>query len=275
VIALVSAAFVTRRREKGVLEKDRAALADAVRMKGAGVSAEERLAVAHTESWLARLAAAYEGDVLADSVRGKSAFEALVHGSAVYVHGSVAGFENANALAATTNASLKDAFALCLLDPPESRGEKALMARVRVAYSNAAMLEQKTANVRRFRDERETLRVLSPPFAASVLEADEHQLSVLKTELERAHVDRGIEALRATLLIAVMDEPGKSGAAELDGERPHDVRVAIVDLPQSRVLMRLRLPVDPSGWSANVRTEYASGIDGCALAFDVRDRAGR
>jgi hypothetical protein len=149
------------------------------------------------------------------------------------------------------------------------------LARVRVAYSIAAALEQKTQNVRRFRDERETLRVLSPPFAASVSNADEHQLSVLRTELERAHVDRGIEALRASLLVAVMDEAGKGGTAELDGERPHDVRVAIVDLVQSKVLLRMRLPVDPSGWSATTRTEYASGIDGCALAFDVRERAGR
>jgi hypothetical protein len=224
---------------------------------------------------LARLAAPYEGDALADALKGKTAFDAALRGSAVYVHGPVAGFADATALAATTNASLKDAFTLCLLDPPDSRGEKALMARVHVAYSNGAALEQKTQNVRRFRDERETLRVLSPPFAASVSNADEHQLSVLRNELERAHVDRGIEALRASLLVAVMDETSNRGTVELDGERPHDVRVAIVDLAQSKVLLRMRLPVDPSGWAAGTRTEYASGIDACALAFDVRERASR
>jgi hypothetical protein len=68
-----------------------------------------------------------------------------------------------------------------------------------------------------------------------------------------------------------MDEPGdRSIPAELDGERPHHVRVGLVDLASKKQLLALRRKVDPSWLSPTARAEYASGIDACTLALDVR-----
>jgi hypothetical protein len=68
-----------------------------------------------------------------------------------------------------------------------------------------------------------------------------------------------------------MDEAGDPNVpAELDGERPHDVRVALVETKTGRALLRMHAHVDPSVWNAGTRPEYASGLDACALAFDAR-----
>ena len=73
-----------------------------------------------------------------------------------------------------------------------------------------------------------------------------------------------------------MDEPAPlTSPAELDGERAHEVRVAIVEVASSKVLLRLRKHVDPSDWSPKVRPDYARGLDECALAADVREAASR
>jgi hypothetical protein len=73
-----------------------------------------------------------------------------------------------------------------------------------------------------------------------------------------------------------MDEPGtSSGLSELDGERPHDVRVAFVDMGAQKVVLRLRKHVDPAWISLEKRPRYAAGLDGCALALDVRESVGR
>jgi hypothetical protein len=69
-----------------------------------------------------------------------------------------------------------------------------------------------------------------------------------------------------------MDEPGgPGGTTELDGERPHDVRVALFDLQQRNALLRFRRHVDPSAFSDRGRASRASELDACALSFDVRE----
>jgi hypothetical protein len=73
----------------------------------------------------------------------------------------------------------------------------------------------------------------------------------------------------------VVDEPGDAkAAAELDGERPHAVRVIVTDLASDQLQLRFRHDVDPSWLSAGARAEYASGIDSCALALDLRAALG-
>jgi hypothetical protein len=71
-----------------------------------------------------------------------------------------------------------------------------------------------------------------------------------------------------------MDEPGESGPADLDGERPHQVRAAIVDLRTDKLLIRVRKRVDPDWLAASTRSNFASAVDGCALALDVRASVG-
>ena len=81
-----------------------------------------------------------------------------------------------------------------------------------------------------------------------------------------------MDAAKARQLLAVMDEPGDPKApAELDGERPHAVRVTLTDLSSGQIRLRYRATVDPSWLSPTTRAEYASGIDGCALAVDLRN----
>jgi hypothetical protein len=129
--------------------------------------------------------------------------------------------------------------------------------------------------VRRLHEAEIGLPLLLPPWSAKVSAASEpRELAPLKTELERAPLARAKEALRAQVLLVVIDEPGAAGSlTELDGERAHDVRVILVDLATDRVVLRQKRHVDPSPWSQSARTDFATGLDSCALAFDVRAAA--
>jgi hypothetical protein len=67
-----------------------------------------------------------------------------------------------------------------------------------------------------------------------------------------------------------MDEPGDGGGpTELDGERAHHVRLFLVDMVASKTLLRVRRLVDPTWISLAKKSDYASGLDSCGLAFDV------
>ena len=121
------------------------------------------------------------------------------------------------------------------------------------------------------------LPFLLPPWADRVRAAEtEREITTLKIELDRAPLEKAKAALKANLLLVAIDESSKgTGPTELDGERAHDVRVGLVDLAAAKILLRLRKHVDPSGWSASARTEFATGLDGCALAFDIYETVGR
>jgi len=101
---------------------------------------------------------------------------------------------------------------------------------------------------------------------------DAAELARLRKELQRAPVDRAKQAVGAQMLLAAFDEPGeRGGPTELDGERPHAVRIVLVDLAAEKVLLRIKKRVDPAWISVERRPTYASGLDGCALAFDVHE----
>ena len=91
-------------------------------------------------------------------------------------------------------------------------------------------------------------------------------------DLSAAKLDETAAAARARLVLFVMDEPGgPGGVTELDGERPHDVRVTLFDLEQRSALLRIRRRVDPSTFSDRARASHASRLDACALSFDIRE----
>ena len=48
------------------------------------------------------------------------------------------------------------------------------------------------------------------------------------------------------------------------------MRVVLTDLASGELRLRFRHGVDPGWLSDNARAQYASGIDSCALALDLR-----
>ncbi len=272
IVGAASSIVITRRQDAQRLEQARASLLQAVRIQSASLTAEDKSALLRDQSWLLPLSGAYAGDLVDDSLRESGMFAAVLSRPAIYVHGPIDSFTSTNAIAKSTSTSTKDSLLLCLLDPPASKKESALLTKVHLAYVGGAPLEQATSNVHDLHEAEIALRVLSPAWEERVVAAkDATDLDKLRGELDRAPLEKGKAALRATLMIIAMDESAlPNGASELDGERPHDVRVTIADVATSTVLLRMRKHVDPSVWSERSRSEVASGLDQCALAVDVR-----
>lgn len=262
VFAIYTAVMIRRTAQRDV-ERSRAQLLEAVRARSAGLSDHDRGSLARVESWLVKLSGAYEGDVLGDATSLAKPM--------VYVRGSIASFGTADQIAQAAAVSYKDALLLCLLDPPKTRLEPELLAKVHLARAGGAVMEDHTPNVRRLHDLEAGLPFLLPPWSERVRTVgDAAELSRLKKELERAPIERSKQAAHASVLLAAMDEPGE-GATELDGERPHDVRLALVDLAEGKVLLRVRRHVDPKWITPAKRPTNANDLDGCALAYDVHE----
>ncbi len=275
VVSVVVAVVMVRRGEQQAFERDRASLLAAVQKERAQLTAADDGAVARIEAWLPRAGGAFEGDLVVPELRAPGALGALVMRPIVYVRGPLEDFGSIERSRRAAAASLKDALVVCLADPPAARTEKALLPKVRAAYGSVASVETRTPNVRRLHEAEVGMPLLSPPWSARVVAAKEpKELAALRTELERAPLARARQAARAEVLLVAVDEPGTPGGlTELDGERAHDVRVALIDLAAGKVLLRMRRRVDPTPWSQTSRTEFASGLDACALAFDVRAAA--
>jgi hypothetical protein len=259
-IGVAIASFILKRRDTAhATERDRAALLDDLRVRQASMTPVERAVVGRIEGALTRLAGAYEGDL----VRG----DLTKTPSMVFVRGSLDGFSTVPAIKKSAAASSKDAFVACFVEPPRSRSEPTVLSKVRFIYAGGAF----APGVHRLADAYAALRVLEPGWEARVEAArDEHELLVLKNELDRTPFDKAKQALDAGALLVVIDEAGDAAApAELDGERPHDVRVAVIDLKSGSTLLRVRRRVDPGSWSQGARTEYAAGLDSCGLAYDL------
>jgi hypothetical protein len=236
--------------------------------KASLLTASDRRLVGKVEAVLARAAAGYEGDLLLDELRPPAAFRSLLGRASVYARGTQRDLGRPGHIAEAVAASGKDSFALCLHHPPKDRSEASLWRQVSVAYSSNERLEEQTKNVRMLTEAEAGLPFLSESFAQRVKAASEiTELRRLRQTFERAPVSRAIDAAKAELLIFVVDEPGDSAdSAELDGEKPHAVRVGIVELGSGRFLLRLRKQVDPSFISVRRRSEYARGLDSCRLA---------
>lgn len=269
-IALALISFsVLRKREDDQLEQARKSLLDTVTQKRAQLSVEDMATLDRAIAVLLRAPGAYEGDRLADETRGAEALSALLGRPILYVRGPVEAFKNDEALRRAAMLSSPDAFVQCLVDPPRTRSEKAFFERIRGGSDPASH----TANVHRLYDLLAGIPLLQPPWRGRVKEATKlRELSHLEKELRTARLDETIAAARARLVLAVMDEPsGPGGITELDGERPHDVRVTLFTLEQPQPLLRFKKHVDPSGFSDRGRASHASALDACALSFDVRE----
>jgi hypothetical protein len=168
--------------------------------------------------------------------------------------------------------SFKDALLLCLIDPPDARTEKSLKAKARAALSQGKSAAS-VAHVERLDPLLQALPLLEPAWQKRILMAESAPaLAGYQKLFDVAPIGAAVRAAKARQLLAVLDEPGDPKApAELDGERAHAVRVTLTDLASGQIRLRYRGSVDPSWLSAAARAEYASGIDGCALALDLRN----
>ena len=266
--------FVTQRRESARIDRERTLLVDIVHGHQALLTERDRGAFARDAAWLGSLSGNYEGDLVATELAAPGVLDATLARPAVYVHGPVGSFATPALVEEIALESVKDTLLLCLLDPPAARSEKAVLEKVRLAYGAGDSIDSFTPNVTRLADARATLRLLSPEWEAKVRAADSSSLGKLQAELDRTPIESGKRALKAGILIAAFDEHAPvTGPAELDGERAHLGRVAIVDLAFDKVLLRVRRRVDPGDWSERSRTTYARGLDECGLAFDVRSAA--
>jgi hypothetical protein len=173
----------------------------------------------------------------------------------------------------SADASRKDALLLCLLDPPSLRTEKALLERVRTVQLGGFDLEEHTGHAYRFHDMVAGIPFLLPGWSERVTAASEqNELVALRRDWDRAPIERAIHAAQAGQLLLALDEPGDgNGPTELDGERPHFVRVALVDMSTRKIWFALRRHVDPAWISEPRRPTHASGLDSCALGFDIHE----
>jgi hypothetical protein len=267
IIAIVVWLSVKKREGGQLLERERASLLDLLHATTASVTDDDRRAVARDEAFILKLASTYEGDLIPDELRAPNALKAVLARPLVYVRGPVDAFANSAAIERAAAASVTDTFLTCLIEPPRARTESHVVGQVRAA-SKADL-----SHVHRLADAYRGLTILDPSLEQRVRAArDLRAVTKLRTELERTPLDLAKQAWRAAILVIVVDEPGDPNTiAEFDGERPHDVRVEIADVVAAKVLFRLRRHVDPSVWSASARVDYASGLDGCALAFDVHE----
>ena len=267
-VALISLS-VLRRREDAQIEQARSSLIAAVTQKRAQLANEDLLTLDRVVAVLLRAPGPYEGDHLADEARGPGALSALLERPMIYVRGPSDAFKDDDALRRAALSSHPEEFVHCLVDPPRARTEKALFER----FQRRADQQHPAPQVHRLYTLLAGMPLLLPAWKTRVKEATRmRELSQLERELGAAKLDETVAAARARLVLFVIDEPGPpGGVTELDGERPHDVRVTLFDLEQRRALLRMRKHVDPSGFSDRGRSSHAARLDACALSFDVRE----
>jgi hypothetical protein len=211
-----------------------------------------------------------ETSLVSEELRAPTALESILARPSVYVRGPVEGFQPA-AIAETASSSTRDPFLMCLLDPPASRTESSVMGKVRATFAGDAGLLQRTAQARRLHDIVFGARQIALPWSDRVRAAeDTTELGRIGKEFANVGVEAAKRAASAQLLVVAVDEPDEPGPTEFDGERPHQVRVGLVDVERGKILLRLRKHVDPTWLSQGARLSYARAADSCALALDVR-----
>jgi hypothetical protein len=278
VLAVMSVALcvlgvaLLRKQEKVRVDAERSTLLERVAVEASRVTSSDQLSLQRSLAWLERAPNAAPDDFVSEELRTPARLTDRLARPTHYVRGTQDELANARRVEQTALTSAPDAFVLCLNDPPAARTEKALLGRVRASYGSR--LQAAAGHVHGLRDALVTRPFLQGSWQEQVAQADERrQVERLRRDFERAPFERARSAWVARQLLFVIDEPADtSGPTELDGERPHPVRVGLVDLEADALLLHLRLRVDPRWLSDTARTEHSRGIDSCTLAFEVREK---
>lgn len=261
LVTLVALRWQARDAE---LTASRASLLTAIESGRNALSERERQVVSRASALLAEAVDAPAVPLTETSLH------ALLSTPAIYVRGSAGAFRSQEGTQNAIRDSVKDTFVLCLLDPPARRTEKAMLAKVQLAYSGG--LAERTEHVRRLHTAAIGLPYLTRAFMKRVEEASSHNaLAKLRDEFDRAPHARASVAAKAELLIYVLDEAAAEDApAELDGTARHEVKVGVVHIPSGKPRLRFEGTVDPSWISSANRPEMSRGLTSCRLALDVR-----
>jgi hypothetical protein len=221
---------------------------------------------------LTREANSYHGAARHEQLGSLAEWDALLNRPIVYARLDVDKVSEPERFDAVLSESRKDAFVACLKQPPADRTEKELMKRVTDAFGQGA--QEYTSNIHRVHDALVTLRVLDPAIDRQIERADElSPVLSLQHTWDQARIDERLPAVFGEVLVAVLDEPKLPDTpVELDGASVHGVRVAVVDISREQdvVLLRTHFDLDPSWVSERRRHQYAQGLEGCRMAYDVR-----
>jgi hypothetical protein len=280
VAALVALA---RRQDQRDLEEQRAAVLSALETQRSGLPPGHEGFLARTEPLIREVASGvYAGDVVAPELLVPGELDSLLARPAVYIRGATPELGDAARLAEAAATSTKDAFLLCLVDPPVSRDERSVLGKIRGVSFGGALVDAQTANVHRLVEVQVGFAVLGPTFEAEARAAETlAPLQKLARDLQAAPIEAAGRAASAELLIVVADEAeddvvkGKPTRNEDSlgyrvQERAHEARVALIDLASGRALLRVRRRVDASGRSDRSTASYRAAIQGCDLALEVR-----
>jgi len=271
IVGLVAWAGLMLRRQQDALDSVRHSLLEQRSAYLAQLTDKQRAAIVQVEVWLTQLAGPYEGDRVVDELRSSTALAEVLARPMVYLRGPLEGFASATGRANLAATSHRDAFVLCLLDPPVDRSEKSLRIRARAALAGKSRAPA-LANVERWHSALVGLPLLQPAWEERVRNAsDTKELGALRQTFLRASMADAVRAAKARVLLVAMDEPKEgNGPTEIDGACAHHVRVALVDLETDALLLRARQLVDPEWISEGSRLQFSSGIIGCELALEVR-----
>jgi hypothetical protein len=272
-VTLVGAIVLVRGRAQTELEQARSELLTFVQERAARITSADRERLTRARTWLEQSARGHAADSISPELRKPGALEERLRRPTVYVRAPVDAVRTPGGLEESAALSGQDAFVLCLNAPPAARTEKALTQRARIAYGGGQSFRKHTGHVERMHSPLAVTARLDAGWTEALAAAESRRiLTSLRREWERVPFDAAQRALAARQLLFVLDEAStQRGPTELDGERPHAVRVGLVDLERNELLLSVRGHVDPSWLSDAARAEYARGIDSCALALDVRE----
>jgi len=275
VLATIASILSFRRQQALERESRRAALLQTVATQAGKLSRTDRELPLRVSGAIAlETAPKYAGDTVAEDLRSRAALTEVLSHPTLYLRGPLESLAQPARLAELAASSAKDAFVLCLMGPPDTRSEQALRSRASTAAAQGKGM-QVTAHVERLAPLLQVLPLLEREWAQRVQAAESlSALQKLQTLLDAAPLEAGVRAAKARQLLLVADETlTATGPTELDGERAHSVRVALVELSSGETRLRLRRGVDPSWLSEATRAQFAGGADGCALAMDIRQAA--
>lgn len=270
VIGAVVWLVMVQREANAEFDADRNGLLAQLHEDSAQATDADKAIVSRVETWAGKHFGAYEGDIIDDSVRGAGMSTTLAR-PMMYLRGPLDDFSSPTGIAAMGDTTYRDAFVLCLLDPPAKRTEKLLRESARAVLSGSERLKV-AAHVTRFHTARVGVPFLMPQWEERVRTAKKSRdLADMRSLLNRVSLKESVHAMKVRLLLAVMDEPRDGiSPTEMDGANRHYVRVTLLDLDTDKVLLRQRKLVDPAWIPSARRGDYANGINSCELGIEIR-----